>query len=253
MPAVLVHGNPDTRLLWERVQGYLSDNHEVIAVDLPGFAEPRKDGFAATKEAYVDWLIGEIEAVAQASGPVDLVGHDWGSLLVQRVASIRPDLLSSLTAGGAAVDADYPWHDIAQIWQTPGEGERYMEEDLTPEVSIPYLIENGVPETYAKRNAWLTPGNKDCILELYRSAVKIGEEWQPELEQVGLPSMVVWGRDDPYVPLEWGERLAERIGAELVVLDCGHWWPYERPRETAEALERLWSGARAATAPGAEA
>jgi pimeloyl-ACP methyl ester carboxylesterase len=249
----MVHGNPDTRLLWEGVQGYLSDNHEVIAVDLPGFAEPREAGFAATKEAYVDWLIGEIESVVQASGPVDLVGHDWGSLLVQRVASIRPDLLSSLAAGGAAVDTDYPWHDIAQIWQTPGEGERYMEEDLTPEVSIPYLIENGVPETYAKRNAWLTPGNKDCILRLYRSAVKIGEEWQPELEQVDLPSMVVWGRDDPYVPLNWAERLAERIGAELVVLDCGHWWPYERPRETAEALERLWSGARAATAPGAEA
>jgi pimeloyl-ACP methyl ester carboxylesterase len=245
MTAVLVHGNPDTSLLWERVQEHLSDEHEVIAVDLPGFAEPREDGFAATKEAYVDWLVNEIEALAEASGPVDLVGHDWGSLLVQRVASIRPELLSSLAAGGAAVDIEYPWHDIAQIWQTPGEGERYMEEDLTPEISVPYLIENGVPETYAKRNAWLTPGNKDCILRLYRSAVKIGEEWQPLLEQVRVPSMVVWGREDPYVPLNWAERLAERIGAELVVLDCGHWWPYERPREIAEALERLWSSARA--------
>jgi pimeloyl-ACP methyl ester carboxylesterase len=172
---------------------------------------------------------------------------------VQRVASIRPELLSSLAAGGAAVDVDYPWHEIAQIWQTPGEGERYMEEDLTPEVSIPYLIEHGVPETYAKRNAWLTPGNKDCILRLYRSAVKIGEEWQPELEHVALPSMVVWGRDDPYVPLTWAERLAERIGAELVVLECGHWWPYERPRETAEAMQRLWSAARASVAHGTEA
>ena len=112
-------------------------------------------------------------------------------------------------------------------------------------MSVPYLIDNGVPETYAKRNAWLVPGNKDCILRLYRSAVNIGKEWQPELEQVRLPSMVIWGRDDPYVPLMWAERLAERIGAELVVLDCGHWWPYERPRETAEALRRLWSGARA--------
>jgi pimeloyl-ACP methyl ester carboxylesterase len=237
----LVHGNPDTHRLWHGVHEHLGDEHQVIAVDLPGFAEPRPDGFAATKESYVDWLVREIEAVVQASGPVDLVGHDWGSLLVQRVASVRPDLLSSLAAGGAAVDVDYPWHEIAQIWQTPGEGERYMEEDLTTEVSVPYLIENGVPETYAKRNAWLTPGNKECILELYRSAVHVGAEWQPQLEQVRLPSMVIWGRDDPYVPTEWAERLATRIGAELVMLDCGHWWPYERPRETAEALRRLWS------------
>ena len=244
MSALLVHGNPDSHLLWEQVQESLGDEEEVVAVDLPGFAAPAPDGFPATKEAYVDWLIEQLERLAERSGTVDLVGHDWGSLRVQRVASVRPDLLSSLAAGGAAVDVDYPWHEIAQIWQTPGEGERYMREDLTDEVGIPYLIENGVPETYAKRNAWLVPGNKDCILALYRSAVHIGAEWQPALEQVRLPSMVIWGRDDPYVPLVWAERLAERIEAELVVLDCGHWWPYERPRETAEALQRLWSGAR---------
>ncbi|MEA2148085.1 MAG: hypothetical protein QOG59_3672, partial [Solirubrobacteraceae bacterium] len=246
MPAVLVHGNPDSHLLWELVEPYLGHEQDVTAVDLPGFAHPAPDDFPATKEAYVEWLVEQIESVAEAGGPVDLVGHDWGSLLVQRVASIRPDLLSSVAVGGAAVDVDYPWHDIAQIWQTPGEGERYMEEDLTEAVSVPYLIENGVPETYAQRNAWLVPGNKDCILKLYRSAVHIGAEWQPELEHVRLPSMVIWGREDPYVPLSWAQRLAQRISAELVVLECGHWWPYERPRETADALLRLWASARSA-------
>jgi pimeloyl-ACP methyl ester carboxylesterase len=246
MPAVLVHGNPDSHLLWERVQQHLQGDDEILAVDLPGFAEPLEGDFPATKEAYVDWLIEQIEALTARSGPVDLVGHDWGSLLVQRVASIRPDLLSSVACGGAAVDVDYPWHEIAQLWQTPGEGERYMEEDLTEEVSVPYLIEHGVPEEYATRNSWLVPGNKDCILKLYRSAVHIGREWQPELEKVSLPSMVIWGRDDPYVPLKFGERLAERMHGELVVLDCGHWWPFERPKETAVALERLWSSARSA-------
>jgi|SRR5215831_558832 len=244
MPALLVHGNPDTALLWEGVQSHLSDyGEEIVAVDLPGFAQPRPDGFAATKEGYVDWLIEQLEALRERGGPVDLVGHDWGSLLVQRIASIRGDLLSSVAAGGAAVDVEYPWHEIAQVWQTPGEGERYMEEELTDDVGIAYLIENDMPERYAKRNAWLTPGNKTVILELYRSAVHIGAEWQPDLEKLDLPAMVIWGRDDPYVPLNWGERLAERMSAELVVLDCGHWWPYERPQETADALLRLWKGA----------
>ena len=119
-----------------------------------------------------------------------------------------------------------------------------MFERLTPDAGVASLIENGVPEHYARRNSWLVPGNKECILELYRSAVLIGEEWQPELERIDVPAMVIWGRDDPYVSLSWGERLAGRIRAELVVLDCGHWWPYQRPRETAEALIRLWSTER---------
>ena len=246
MPAVLVHGNPDSGLLWERVKQHLSGDDEVLAVDLPGFAAPAPDGFPATKEAYVDWVIEQIEDVAGRGGPVDLVGHDWGSLLVQRIASIRPDLLTSVAAGGAAVDVDYPWHALAQVWQTPGDGERYMEEELTDEFGIAHLIENGVPEVDANRNAWLVPGNKDCILKLYRSAVNIGAEWQPDLEKVTVPSMVIWGREDPYVPLVWAERLAERMHAELVVLECGHWWPYERPAETAEALQRHWAAARAA-------
>jgi pimeloyl-ACP methyl ester carboxylesterase len=245
MPALLVHGNPDTSRLWEDVLPHLGDyGEEIVAVDLPGFAAPTANGFDATKETYVDWIIAQLEDLA-AAGPVDLVGHDWGSLLVQRIASLRPDLLSSVTAGGAAVDKEYPWHDIAQIWQTPGEGERYMAEELTEEVSVPYLVENGVPQRFAQDNAWLTPGNKDCILALYRSAVHVGDEWQPDLERLAVPAMVIWGREDPYVPLSWGERLATRMKADLVVLECGHWWPYERPQETAAALLSRWSSARA--------
>jgi pimeloyl-ACP methyl ester carboxylesterase len=246
VPAVLVHGNPDSHLLWEPVDAHLRGYpDERIALDLPGFNSPAPAGFSATKEAYVEWLVSQLEAIVDRSGlPVDLVGHDWGSLLAQRVASIRPDLLRSLAVGGAAIDSDYEWHPAAQIWQTPGRGERHMAERLTPEDGVAYLIENGVPERYARLNSWLVPGNKSCILRLYRSAVLIGEEWQPDLEHVDLPAMVIWGRADQYVSLSWGERLAERIGAELVALDCAHWWPYERPRETAAALIRLWSTER---------
>lgn len=242
MPALLVHGNPDTSALWDRVREHLGGGDDVVALDLPGFAHPGPNGFACTKENYVDWII---ERAEELGGEVDLVGHDWGSLMVQRVASIRPDLLNSVACGGAAVDVGYEWHPLAQVWQTPGDGERYMEEELTSEFGIGHLVENGVPQQDAERNMWLTPHGKQTILDLYRSAVHIGSEWQPDLERVEVPAMVIWGRTDPYVPLEWAERLADRMSAELVVLECGHWWPYERPRETAEALTRLWAKARA--------
>ncbi len=241
MPAFLVHGNPDTSAEWDGVIDNLGGyGDQVIAADLPGFANAAPEGFPCTKEAYVDWIVEQLEGMG---GRIDLVGHDWGSLLVQRVASIRPDLLSSVACGGAAVDVDYPWHPLAQVWQTPGAGEKYMEDELTAEFGIEHLVENGVPREYAERNMWLTPHGKQTILELYRSAVDIGAEWQPDLERLAVPAMVIWGRTDPYVPLEFGERLAERIKGELVVLECGHWWPFERPAETAEALVRHWSAA----------
>jgi pimeloyl-ACP methyl ester carboxylesterase len=243
MPAVLVHGNPDSSSLWDRVRRHLGPYpDEVVALDLPGFAQPAPDGFARTKENYVDWIAQRCD---ELGGNVDLVGHDWGSLLVQRVASVHSGLLASVACGGAAVDADYPWHPLAQVWQTPGEGERYMAEELTDEFGISHLVENGVPPEDAERNIWLNDYGKETILELYRSAVHIGAEWQPDLERITVPAAVIWGRHDPYVPLEYAERLAPRMNAELVVLDCGHWWPFERPRETAEALLALWSRVRA--------
>jgi pimeloyl-ACP methyl ester carboxylesterase len=245
MPAFLVHGNPDSSHLWDRVKANLGDyDGEVVAADLPGFAEPAPEGFPCTKEAYVEWIAEQLEGLG---GGVDLVGHDWGSLLVQRVASVRPDLLGSVACGGAAVDREYSWHPLAQVWQTPGEGEKYMAEELTDEFGIEHLVENGVPREDAERNIWLNDYGKDTILKLYRSAVDIGEEWQPDLEKQEVPAMVIWGRTDPYVPLEFGEALAKRMNGELVVLECGHWWPFEKPAETAEALLRHWSAASAAT------
>ena len=122
MPAVLVHGVPDTPMLWDGVRSHLSRD-DVVAPQLPGFGVPVPVGFGATKEEYVDWLIGEIESIGV---PVDLVGHDWGSILVQRVVSLRPELIRTWAAGDGPVDREYTWHDMAQMWQTPEVGEQIM-------------------------------------------------------------------------------------------------------------------------------
>src|SRR2546426_8616256 len=105
MPAVLVHGVPDTHRLWDRMRGQLA-RRDVIAVSLPGFDAPVPAGFVPTKEAYVDWLVGAIERIG---APVDLVGHDWGSLLVQPVVSLRPDLGPTWALGGRPLDVGDGW------------------------------------------------------------------------------------------------------------------------------------------------
>jgi pimeloyl-ACP methyl ester carboxylesterase len=199
-------------------------------------------GFAATKEAYVDWLIGELEHVGV---PVDLVGHDWGSLLVQRVVSLRPDLIRTWACGNGPVDSAYVWHDVAQQWQTPEVGEQVMAL-FTPDMLADGLTAAGVPAAHARETARHVDATmRDAILRLYRSAVHVGREWQPAVEGITRPALILWGKDDPYVAPVFAERLAARVRGELVLFEgCGHWWPLERPAEAAAALERFWRADR---------
>ena len=78
MPAVLVHGVPETPAIWEPLADALSRS-DIVTLQLPGFACPRPDGFGATKEEYVAWLAGFcVYQWLEPSGPawwVDLVGH----------------------------------------------------------------------------------------------------------------------------------------------------------------------------------
>ena len=238
MPAFLIHGVPDTHRLWGPLCGRLRRT-DIVAPSLPGFGCPLPPGFAATKEAYVGWLVREIERVG---APVDLVGHDWGALLTQRIVSLRPDLVRTWACGSGPVDAEYVWHDIAQQWQTPGVGEQVMQA-ITPEAMGEALAAAGVPrEAALEAVRHVDATMKDAILRLYRSAVRVGAEWQGDVERVTRPALVIWAKNDPYVTPRFGERLAARVRGELVMLDSGHWWPAERPAEVAAALERFWAG-----------
>ena len=102
MPAVFVHGVPDTPEVWDGVVSRLG-RRDVVRLALPGFACPLPLGFGATMEEYVDWILGQL---APLTGPIDLVGHDWGGLLVTRVVSVRPTVARSWVAGAAPLDRE---------------------------------------------------------------------------------------------------------------------------------------------------
>lgn len=96
----------------------------MVCLSPPGFGAPVPDGFGATVGEYRDWLAGELESIGE---PVHLAGHDWGGGHVVNVALSRPDLLRSWATDVLGIfDPDYAWHDRAQVWQTPGEGEKLV-------------------------------------------------------------------------------------------------------------------------------
>jgi pimeloyl-ACP methyl ester carboxylesterase len=161
-------------------------------------------------------------------------------MLVQRIVSLRPDLVRTWAAGSGPVDTTYEWHQTAKIWQTPGAGEDLMAA-LTPDAVVGVWTGEGFGESQAREiAARIDDVMKSSILTLYRSATRVAEDWPP-LASKSPPGLVLWGADDQYVGEEFGRRLAGRTGAKFVAFEgVGHWWPYLRAKEAAVLLEEHW-------------
>ncbi|HEY5252955.1 MAG TPA: alpha/beta hydrolase [Acidimicrobiales bacterium] len=244
MTIVLVHGVPETSAVWEPLKAELGRS-DVEAVRLPGFGTPRPDGFGATKEEYVAWLVAELERTS-AGGPIDLVGHDWGGGFVVRVMSTRPDLVRSwVTDAGAIGDPDFEWHDFAKIWQTPGDGEEFFAQQLATSVDdqAPTFEAFGVPAGRARDLAgWADEVMAGCILDLYRSAVDVGREWGPDFQNIGVPGLALLPTEDPFLSADGSRVAAGRAGVEVVELPgLGHWWMLQDPVQGAAALTSFWA------------
>lgn len=242
MTAVLVHGVPETRALWGPLAGHLPGD-DIVMLALPGFGSPLPDGFEPTMEVYAEWLRGALNSM---SSPIHLVAHDWGALLALRVLANRPKPVSSWVLDMGNLDDDFVWHDMAQLWQTPGAGEEFMDGMVRASVDerAALLAGSGVPESGAvEMAAPIDATMVTAILALYRSAVNIGAEWGPGIDRITGPGLVINAANDPFRKPGSAEALAERTGADLSTLDrSGHWWMLEDPAGAAAAITEFWAG-----------
>jgi len=237
---VFVHGVPETAAIWRKVRELVGG--ESVAVALPGFGTPRPDGFTATKDAYADWLVGELDRIGE---PVDLVGHDWGALLTYRIATAHGDRLRSWVADvGNVAHPEYVWHEFAQLWQTAGEGEAFVETQASTPVEqrAEGLQGLGVSAADALELAsgWdETMGSS--ILDLYRSATpNIHADWGP-WTPTSAPGLVVHTANDPFSDEAPARESASLLGADFTVLEGpSHFWPYQAPEKGAELLRGFW-------------
>jgi pimeloyl-ACP methyl ester carboxylesterase len=246
MPAVFVHGNPETAAIWSLLIPELARD-DVITLSPPGFGAPVPPGFGATRIEYVDWLAAEL---AKIDEPVDLVGHDWGAGHVLGLVSTRPEQVRSWACDcGGLIHPDYVWHDMAQVWQTEGAGEEAVDAMLvsTPvEDRTAAYMELGMTAEIACDLA--AAGNEDMarsVLSLYRSAA------QPVMRELGelspnarvRPGRFIFAELDHYCGTETMAReAAARMGAEVSVLSgVGHWWMVEDPAAGAAVLNGFWA------------
>jgi pimeloyl-ACP methyl ester carboxylesterase len=204
-------------------------------------------GFTATVEEYRRWLISELE---QFEHPVHLVGHDLGGLHAVNVAMTRPDLLRSWVCDVIGLfDQDYVWHELGQVWSTPGAGEAaikavMLDPPATERATV--LARKGMHEEVALPVAeGQNAAMGECILRLYRDAA------QPLMAQLGegleraaaRPGLSIMASEDHLAGTDDQRRRASTragdLGAGLQGL--GHWWFTQDPHLAADTLNRFWA------------
>lgn len=250
MPAVFVHGNPETAAVWgplfAELEGAGTARPSLVCLSPPGFGAPLPAGFGATVGEYRDWLTGELTRFAE---PVDLVGHDWGGGHVLNVVMSRPDLVRSWVSDAIGIfDADYVWHELAQRWQSPGAGEADVAARFGAPVDkrVATLVERGMSEAVAEQVAH---GQDEAmgraLLALYASAAQpvmaeLGRDLERAAQRPGLALLAT--EDHVGGTVEQRGRAARRAGARVETLDgLGHWWMTHDPGRSVRVLTGFWA------------
>lgn len=245
MTVCLVHGNPETAAVWNRLVPLL-DHEPIVRLSPPGFGAALPHGFTATVEEYRRWLVAELEHFDQ---PVHLIGHDWGGAHVVNVAMTRPELLRSWVCDVIGLfDPDYTWHELAQEWATPGAGEKAITAMVARPVAdrTAALVKKGMHEDVAVHVAEGQDAVMgECILRLYRDAV------QPAMARLGRnlelaaarPGLSILAADDHLAGTDQQRRrTSARAGAQVAPLaGLGHWWFTQDPQRAAAPINRFWS------------
>src|SRR3954468_17591953 len=88
-PLLLLHGYPETHLMWHGVAPRMAERFTVVAADLPGYGESfrppvSEDHTAHSKRALAGDLVAAMTELGHASFAV--VGHDRGARVAYRMA-----------------------------------------------------------------------------------------------------------------------------------------------------------------------
>lgn len=244
-PAVVFcHGTPWSSWLWAPFADALSAEFTTYLWDMPGYGQSSKDAeHAVSLDLQGELLHDLLEHWDLAAAHV--VAHDYGGAVALRAHLLHGSRLASL----ALVDvvAVAPWG--SDFFRLVG---RY------PDVfgALPAAMHEGALRRYVAgaSHVGLTPEQEDALVgpwlgdvgqaAFYRQIAQADQAHtdaiEPLYRSLDLPVLVVWGREDAWIPLSRAHQLADVIpGARLeVVDDAGHLVHFDQPVRLATILHQ---------------
>jgi pimeloyl-ACP methyl ester carboxylesterase len=242
--AVFVHGNPGSAEDWRRLLGHAGEVTRAVAPGLPGFGRADKPaGFDYTISGYAEFLHGCLDQLGVKRA--HLVVHDFGGPFAIEWASRHPAALASLVLiNTPGLPTRYPWYLLARIWRTPVAGELLQATAFPPVFKI--LIRRGNPPDFPAAEVErmyrdFDAGTKRAVLKLYRATPDIAAHtprWRRALSRLDIPVLAIWGRHDPYIPVEVAYMQRETFPrAPVHILErSGHWPMLDDPDAVARLL-----------------
>lgn len=271
-PILLLHGFPQTHLMWRGVAPLLARRFTVVCADLRGYGRsgcpPSTDTHAPyAKRAMAQDMVNVMEQLGFARFSV--AGHDRGGRVAYRMALDHPDRVARLAvldvlptetvwkrADARFALAFWPWSLLAQPEPLPERilatsSEAIVDDALggwgSPSVVFPAEVRSAYVQ------ALRDPGHVHAICEEYRAAATIDRSHDQEDyaggRRIACPLLILWSALGPLATwyVEEGRPLALwRSWSDEVVghaLDAGHFFPEELPQQTAEALARFFGPA----------
>ncbi|WP_323119664.1 alpha/beta fold hydrolase [Burkholderia alba] len=260
-PLLLLHGHPQTHMIWHRVAAALARHFTVIATDLRGYGASSKPPSDARHLPYSKRVMAadQVAVMRHFGFRRFYVGaHDRGARVAHRMALDHPDAVERMLlldiaptlamyegTNRAFATAYFHWFLLIQPAPLP---ETLI--GANPDAYVDQLMGNRsaglAPFTAealdAYRHALRQPGAVQAICEDYRASATIDlDHDRADLERgnkVACPLRVLWGREGVvgrcFDPLEEWRRVARDVSGRA--LDCGHYMPEEAPGPLIEEM-----------------
>lgn len=238
---ILIHGLASSIYSWADVIGPLSANFDVVVIDLPGFgasSQPADLSFDDNPRA----VLGLMDSLGIEKA--HFVGNSMGGALSLFLAARQParvDRVVVLDAAGFAMKPDErPF--LVQLLASGATGalaERLPVRRALTRATLNHLIRDRSRVTEERIDEYVAPLQRPGALEATRSLLRsrFDERFVPDLALIRAKTLVVWGRYDPWLPLEDADRFVAAVrGARKVVLETGHMPQEEKPAAVAQLI-----------------
>jgi non-heme chloroperoxidase len=241
---IFLHGYSDSWFSFSRVLPLFSPEYHVFALTQRGHGDSDKpeccytpEDFAADVDAFMD-AVGLEEAT--------VVGASTGALFAQRVALDYSHRVSRLVL----IDAQTPANEAISGLR---EEMRALEDPVPPEFVREFqesTIYQPVPQefldTVVSESLKLPARVWRDYME--QAVLSIDHDYVFPLREIDVPTLMLWGEQDPLFPREEQERLAAAIpDATLKVYpETGHAVHWDRPEEVVRYLEEFMKDTRPA-------
>jgi pimeloyl-ACP methyl ester carboxylesterase len=251
-PLVLVHGLSGAWQSWLEQLPELAKRYRVVAVDLPGFGASPMPPWDISIPAYGRFVRDFCERVGIER--CSLVGNSMGGFIATEVAITEPERVDELVLVSAAGITwararREPAALIGRVGRAAAPLALRFQMSGIRRPGLRHRAFRGVfhdPNSLRRELLWenvvpaftSSPGYFDAITTLF------GYDIRDRLEEIEVPTLIVWGRNDRVVPVPAALAYKRRIGdnAELEIFDeCGHVPQIERPVRFNRVLERFLS------------